>query len=139
MTYINRFPNVRIVLLAACVGIFLPVGTNAGAHEDADAVEFGRASRAAAQGSVEDMYRLGNLYLFAAGIPKSEADPDQRAAQFFFEAARRGHAGAQHALGILYATGKGVQQDAAEADKWFGRAAAQGHSASRPLLQAPAR
>ncbi len=104
-----------------------------------DAVAFERVRRAAAQGSVEHMYELGNLYVFGIGVPKEEADPDQRAAQFFFEAARRGHAGAQHALGILYQTGKGVQQDTAEAQKWFRRAAAQGHEGSRAFVDTPSK
>lgn len=121
----------------ALVGIFLCASAGAGGVDPGDAAAFERASRAAAQGSVQAMYELGNMYLFGIGVPQGEPDPDQRAAQFYFEAARRGHAAAQHALGILYATGKGVQQDAAEAQKWFRRAAEQGHAASKPLLNSP--
>lgn len=138
MTYIKRFSSLRIGSLALLVGIFLGgVAAADPAQEQADAERFARVSRAAALGSVEDMYELGNLYLFGIGAPKSESDPDERAAQFFFEAARRGHAGAQHALGLLYRTGKGVQQDAAEAEKWFRRAAAQGHEPSQDFLGQP--
>jgi TPR repeat protein len=106
-----------------------------GVPED-DAAAFRWFSRAAALGSTEAMYHVGNMYAFGHGVPKEESDPDQRAAQFYFEAARRGHTGAQHALGILYLTGKGVQQDRAEAEKWFRRAAAQGHTGSQRFMEA---
>lgn len=105
-----------------------------GVPED-DGLAFRWFSRAAGLGSREAMYHLANMYAFGHGVPKEEADPDQRAAQFYFEAARRGHSGAQHALGILYLTGKGVQQDRAEAQKWFGRAAAQGHAEAQRLVE----
>ena len=97
-----------------------------GVRED-DGAAFHWFRRAALLGSADGMYHLANLYAFGLGVPAGETDADQRAAQFYFEAARRGHAGAQHSLGILYLTGKGVQTDRAEATKWFRRAAAQGH------------
>lgn len=97
-----------------------------GLRED-DRAAFEWFRRAAALGSVEGMYQLASLYAFGLGVPPGEPDPDVRAAQFYFEAARRGHAGAQHSLGLFYLTGKGVQQDRAEAAKWFRRAADQGH------------
>lgn len=109
-----------------------------GVLED-DATAFAWFSRAAGQGYAEGMYHLANMYVFGLGVPPSELDPDQRAAQFYFEAARRSHAAAQHALGILYLTGKGVQKDAGEAAKWFRRAAAQGHAASEPFVEAARR
>jgi TPR repeat protein len=105
-----------------------------GVPED-DAAAFRWFSRAAGLGSTEAMYHLGNMYAFGHGVPKEESDPDQRAAQFYFEAARRGHAGAQHGLGILYLTGKGVQQSREEAEKWFRRAAAQGHVESKRFVE----
>lgn len=105
-----------------------------GVPED-DVAAFQWFSRAAALGSPEGMYHLANMYAFGHGIPKAEADPDERAAQFYFEAARRGHAPAQHSLGIFYLTGKGVQQDRPEAEKWFRRAAAQGHAEAQRFLE----
>lgn len=42
------------------------------------------------------------------------------------QAAERGNARAQNALGILYVNGRGVPQDDAQAVKWFRRAAEQG-------------
>src|SRR6185436_16445935 len=43
------------------------------------------------------------------------------------QAAEQGYVPAQAALGMLYANGKGVQQNYAEARKWFVKAAAGGH------------
>lgn len=101
---------------------------------ESDSAAFAWFSRAAALGSPEGMYHLGNLYALGLGVPAGETNADQRAAQFFFEAARRGHAGAQHSLGLLYLTGKGVQTDKGEAAKWFRRAAAQGHAAAKGFV-----
>ena len=57
------------------------------------------------------------------------------AAQWYFEAARQGHADAQYALGILFLAGSGVTQNAAEARKWFARAAKQGHADAQVYLR----
>jgi TPR repeat protein len=45
------------------------------------------------------------------------------AARWYRKAADRGSAVAQNNLGVLYAEGKGVRQDMAEADFWFALAA----------------
>ena len=45
--------------------------------------------------------------------------------------AKRGHADAQHKLGLMHAEGQGVPQDYAEAAKWYGKAAGQGHAAAQ--------
>ena len=42
--------------------------------------------------------------------------------------AEQGDADAQSSLGLAYATGRGVSQDAAEAVRWFRLAAEQGHA-----------
>ena len=42
------------------------------------------------------------------------------------QAAAQGNAAAQFNLGVMYANGRGVRQDDAEAVKWFRQAAAQG-------------
>jgi TPR repeat protein len=42
-------------------------------------------------------------------------------------AAARGDAEAQNNLGVMYASGRGVPQDLAEAVRWYRRAAEQGH------------
>ena len=105
---------------------------------ESDARAFEWFSRAAAQGDIDGMYHLGNLYVFGWGLPERTVEQDQSAAQFYFEAARRGHAGAQYGLGILLLTGKGVQADRDEAMKWIGRAARQGHAdAQRFVVDEP--
>ena len=53
---------------------------------------------------------------------------EARAAHWYEEAARQGHARAQCNLGCLYDHGLGVRQDARRALHWFGKAARQGHA-----------
>ena len=42
-------------------------------------------------------------------------------------AAMQGNAEAENRLGVMYHYGRGVPEDRAEAEKWYGRAAAKGH------------
>ncbi len=46
----------------------------------------------------------------------------------------QGHAGAQSALGLKYASGAGVPEDDAEAVRWYRLAAEQGHAEAQWLL-----
>ena len=50
------------------------------------------------------------------------------------QAAERGDAHAQALLGSMYANGRGVRQDDAEAVRWYRQAAAQGFAAAHTLL-----
>ena len=50
------------------------------------------------------------------------------------QAAQQGNASAQYALGIAYATGKGVPQEDAQALVWYRRAAEQGHEKAQHNL-----
>ena len=45
-------------------------------------------------------------------------------------AAEQGHVEAQYNLGTMFEAGRGVAQDDAEAAKWYGLAAEQGHVAA---------
>jgi TPR repeat protein len=69
---------------------------------------------------------------FQSGLRhEREADTSQdysEAVRCYRVAAEAGHTEAQKKLGFLYASGKGVKQDNAEAQKWFRKAAAQGSS-----------
>ena len=47
--------------------------------------------------------------------------------QYTLQAAEQGYVPAQAAAGIMYAVGKGVQQNYAEAGKWWIKAAEGGH------------
>ena len=49
------------------------------------------------------------------------------AIQWYRNAARQGHPGAQHNLGVMYGRGDGVNVDVEEAARWFHRAANKGH------------
>lgn len=82
--------------------------------------------RAARQGLAQAQFQLGNMYAY--GLANSDSDPSRLAAQWYFEAARQGHAEARYSLGILFLTGTGVVQNQAEAEKWIGLAASQGHA-----------
>jgi uncharacterized protein len=84
--------------------------------------------RAARQGLAEAQFHLGNMYAYGLADPGPGADANRLAAQWIFEAARQGHSQAQYSLGIMFLTGTGVVQDEAEAKRWIGRAAAQGHA-----------
>jgi TonB family protein len=55
----------------------------------------------------------------------------------FQQAAERGSAEAQFRLGAMYLEGRGVAPDTTEAEKWFRRAADQGHVDARQALALP--
>ena len=61
--------------------------------------------------------------IMEAGMTAYEAKDFETAARHFRAAAGHNDAGAQCMLGILYAEGKGVEQDWPEAVKWFRKAA----------------
>ena len=42
----------------------------------------------------------------------------------------------QYQIGLCYQTGEGTEQSGAEAEKWFRRAAEQGHQGAQALLSA---
>ena len=75
------------------------------------------------------------MYAYGQATVPAGYDPMHLAAQWYFEAARKGHADAQYALGVLFLTGSGVVQSNAEARKWFTRAARQGHADARSYLR----
>jgi TPR repeat protein len=77
--------------------------------------------QAAGKGHAAASYNLALLLL-----PSDESDDLKRAAALLRHAAEREVPDAQHALGVLYARGRGVETDKAEAVRWFTRAAANG-------------
>ena len=68
--------------------------------------------KAAEQGSVDALVRLGEVY----------SDTD-KAAYWYQKAAEKGSKDAQYALGAMYEDGKGVIQNAANAIEWYQKAA----------------
>src|SRR6185503_16870082 len=77
--------------------------------------------KAAEQGKPEAEHRLG---LLAA----SEATPDWvAAADWFAQAAAQDYVDSQYNLGVLYAEGRGVEQNKIKAGQLFAKAAMKGH------------
>ena len=67
------------------------------------------------------------VYLFCTGGALVNHNPSQ-AFQFTLQAAQRGYVPAEEVAGMMYAIGKGVQQDYHEAGKWFLTAAEAGNT-----------
>jgi TPR repeat protein len=67
------------------------------------------------------------LDLFCAGGPLVSRKPAQ-AFQFTLQAAENGYVPAQEVVGMMYAIGKGVEQDYHAAAKWFLTAAEAGNT-----------
>ena len=111
-----------------------------------------RYRKAAEQGEPEAQYQLGNLYARGLGVARNYTE----AAKWYRLAADQGYAPAQHWLGHLYARGQGLEtahaeapeplatepgktvpgqqglwSDAAEAAKWWRKAAEQGDAGAQ--------
>jgi hypothetical protein len=80
-------------------------------------------SNLARGGDPRSMYNLGNMHRKGEGTPVDM----ESAAQLYQAAAERGHALAQNALGIMYATGQGLEPNDIEAYAWFTVSALQGN------------
>lgn len=85
--------------------------------------------QAAKGGDAMAQYNLANQLLPGG----SEADA-RRAADLYRRAAKQGLVLAQHNLGSLYALGKGVPRDLAEARRWYAMAAQNGSQRSAAAL-----
>ena len=66
-----------------------------------------------------------------ATVPVTAAQAESRELKKLTVAAEKGDADAQNSLATAYAAGEGVQQDDAEAVKWFRRAAEQGYASAQ--------
>ncbi len=77
--------------------------------------------KAALEGDIETMYRLGRMYEVGLRVPCDR----EEAARWYFRAARRGHAKAQFRLGRMYASGRGLSRDLQQASSWLRLAAEQ--------------
>jgi TPR repeat protein len=75
--------------------------------------------KAAVQGDSYSQRRLGDLYKYGEGVPRSR----EQAAAWYSHAAGRGDSAAQRLLGDLYCFGAGVPQDYTHAALWYQRAA----------------
>jgi TPR repeat protein len=77
---------------------------------------------AARQGHIQAQSVRGWMLMSGGPLVPTVHD-DKRASQWLQRAAERNDTEAQNNLGVLYATGRGVQRDEAAAERWF-RAAA---------------
>ena len=79
---------------------------------------------------------LGMMYLDASGEGEGvDEDKLQEAMEWVRKAAEQGQANAQYVLCMMYAAGKGVEQDEAQAVEWLRKAAEQGHAEAQEALQ----
>ena len=115
-------------LMAACSVTIERCETYYSAGEYAHALECLRPL--AEQGNSDAQYRLGILYRFSLGVPKSLPEYER----WIREAARQGHGKAQEEMGFMYALGRGVYRDLSQAAFWFHKAALQGRPESQYLL-----
>lgn len=87
--------------------------------------------RAAALGDIQAAWELGRLYLFGDdGFPVDFT----KALPWIKQAAERGFAPAQNALGVMFENGSGLPADCASAAKWFRLAADQGDAKGQSNL-----
>ena len=63
----------------------------------------------------EELYRLGQKYFCGLGTKQDLS----KAAEYYRAAAERGNTDAAKCLGFMYSNGQGVEQDSAEAARWF--------------------
>ena len=85
----------------------------------------------AEQGDAEGQTRLGEFYLYGAGV---EEDHNQ-AMCWFRKAAEQGCAEAQHFIGYCYHNGYGVPKDETQSVYWYRIAARQGFEKSQYILK----
>ena len=77
--------------------------------------------------SADQDHKRGLLFYKGIGVDKDF----KKAAQWFKQAAKKGHAGAQYNLGIMSYLGQGVPQDYAQAITWFEKAGEQDHAGAQ--------
>jgi hypothetical protein len=75
------------------------------------------------------LYCEGGAHLVGYNLATRKPEPKQpvQAFRLTLQAAEQGYVPAQGAVGMMYAVGKGVQQNFSEAAKWWGKAAEGGH------------
>ena len=81
------------------------------------------------------------LTLLLLRLPAAWAEPLSDAESFaqWRAQAETGEAAAQYSVGWCHHTGKGVERNLAEAERWYRKAAAQGHAARSSLPRAVCR
>lgn len=101
-------------------------------EDEKQAVELWK--KAAAQGSAESMFMLGEAFLTGNQTEQMVDDAYREAATWYFQAASNGHAESQYRLGQLFLAGTGVEKNHHEAAYWMKKAADQGHAKAKDAL-----
>lgn len=92
--------------------------------------DWSRLRHRAERGDADALFQLGNLHYAppeGSGIPQSY----RKAFELFWAAAQRGHATAQHNVGVMYANGDYVPASLTEAYAWFLLSASNGDKAGK--------
>ena len=89
------------------------------AISDTESVSWYR--KAAEQGHLDAMFRLGRAYIYAKGVPIDSS----QAVRWLWSAADNGHEEAKEFLGCAYFDGRGTTGDFAQAAEWFRKAVEQ--------------
>ncbi len=92
--------------------------------------DWSRLRHRAERGDADALFQLGNLHYAppdGSGIPQSY----RKAFELFWAAAQRGHATAQHNVGVMYANGDYVPASVVEAYAWFLLSASNGDKAGK--------
>lgn len=113
MQYIVR----TIIVAMICGVIVMPI--DSAFSRDPVASNLTNLKSEAERGSAESQTKLGDYYL--------EKKNYREAISWYLKAANQGDGEAQHSLGLLYASGKGIEKNFQEALKWFVLASDQGH------------
>jgi len=104
-----------------------------GAHDDP--TDWSTTGDANAQYLIGSIYESGKAPLPSAATSGGAPTPDKAAAvQWYRLAAAQNHPRAQHALGVCYFYGDGVDEDKAASVRWDTLAAAQGHAKAQYSL-----
>ena len=95
--------------------------------------DWSRLRHRAERGDADAQFQLGNLYYAppeSSGIPQSY----RKAFELYWAAAQRGHATAQHNVGVMYVNGDYVPASLSEGYAWFMLSASNGDPAGQRRL-----
>ncbi len=127
MTFV-LMTKLRFYLLLLCS---LTLGSTATANNDSLAITTAGLPAISVVDSANTLFMLATKLEHAEGVPQDM----QEAVELYCQAAKLGHAEAQHALGWMYANGRGVPRDDGIAAKLFTMAAEQGHSHAQNMMR----
>ena len=99
-------------------------------EEGNDKKAFELYQKAADQGNIIALDKLGNFYCFGNVVERD----DKKAVELYQKAAEKGYAPAQYHLAIMYKVGQGVKQDYSKAIDLLKKSAKQGHQPARRNL-----